>query len=262
MSDKLPLYIGSKVSAELDDGPSLEVTSPGLVSCRFPLRRISRLIICAGADVPSESIIACLKSHIPVTWHDRGGRALAVALPLDCRALEWAERIAVMMGRPDWRSSYEMWAAAQKNIALRSLAARIRLPIDHRKQQDEWIARLLHRHGIRQAWAMHLMDSWQGMMASLMVEYWRTLDVQVDLLISPADGWNVLHDMADCLVLDMIPELVARKKRWAQLLPAPRQDINFALIQSFERRSPRLLRLAAAMHSRFCRWLLEMEPWR
>jgi len=260
MSMKLPLYLG-RVAVELDDGPSLEVTSEGLVSGRFPLQRISRLIICAGADVPSDAIIACLKAHIPVTWYDRSRQALAVALPLDCKDLLWAERIAVMRGRPDWRPCYEAWVSAQKNMALRSLSKRFRIPVDSRKH-EAWISGLLHRHGIRQAWAMQLVAGWQGMMASLMVEYWRTLSMPVDLLISPADGWNVLNDMADCLVLDMVAELVSRKDEWKKLRPAPRREVDFALIRAFERRTPRLLRLTAAMHNRFSRWLLEMEPWR
>jgi len=258
---KQPLYLGRRASAELDEGPSLEVLSPGMVSCRFPLRRISRLIIGSGASVSSEGILACLKWHIPVTWCDRDGSALAVALPLDCRKEEWPERISMMMARPDWHSYYDAWVAAQRRIALRSLSARLNVPLDNLKR-DERLDRLFHQYGLRGNWAGHLLSGWRGMLASLIVEYWRRLGIRPEMLISPADGWNLLHDMADFLVLDMVIELVRRKKRWNSFLSAPRSEIDFAMIRAFEARSPRLLRLTAATHSRFCRWLLDIEPWR
>lgn len=258
---KLPLYLGHQSSVTLDDGPSLLVLSPGLVPCRYPLQRISRLILAAGTEMQGNGIIACLKSEIPVTWCKQDGSALAVALPLDCCQQTWAERISMLMARPDWFQYYEVWLAAQQRIALRSLSRRFNRTVENHKH-DEWINSLLHYHGIRRTWAMRLMHSWQGMMVSLIVKQWRTLKVPVEMLSSPADGWHMLQDMADCLVLDMLVEIIWRKKVWQRLMSASGREVEFALVQAFERRSQRVQSLAVALHKRFHCWLLEMEPWR
>jgi len=261
LNAKYPLYLGNRVDVFLDDGPSLVVSKVALVCCRYPLQRISRLIIGAGACMQADVIPACLSADIPLIWRHRDGSALAVALPLQGRELDWGERIAVMMAYPHWQDCYHAWVAAQQNMALRSLARRFCLPANHGRQ-GEWLDSLWHRHGIRRCQAADQLRAWQAMIVGIILEYWRTLDIEVDLLSSPADGWNVLHDMANCLVLDMVVEQVWQKKKWQRLRTARRSDIEFALIQAFERRQPRLLNLLEAMHARFHRWLLEMEPWR
>jgi len=261
LNSKLPLYLGNKAEVFLDDGPSLVVSKAGLVCCRYPLQRISRLMIASGVCMQADVIPACLSADIPLTWRNRDGSALAVALPLDGRELNLSDRIAVMMAQAHWQDCYHAWVAAQQSMALRSLSRRFNMPMDQIKK-DEWIDLIWQRHGIRRRQAMHQLQAWQAMTVSVIVEYWRQQDIRVDILSSPADGWNVLHDMADCLVLDMVVEQVWRKKKWNRLRAARRSELDFALIQTFEQRQPRLLNLLGAMHARFHRWLLDMEPWR
>ncbi len=261
LNSKLPLYLGNKSEVFLDDGPSLVVSKAELVCCRYPLQRISRLIIASGACMQADVIPACLSADIPLTWRNRDGSALAVALPIQGWELNWDERIAVMMAHTHWQDCYHAWVAAQQSMALYSLSRRFNIPMDQVKK-DAWVDFVWHQHGIHSRWGMQMLQAWQAMTVSIIVEYWRKLDIQVDMLSSPADGWNVLHDMADCLVLDMVAEQIWRKKKWNRLRTASRNEIDFALIQAFERRQSRLLNLLGAMHARFHRWLLDMEPWR
>jgi len=258
---KLPLYLGNKTEVFLDDGPSLVVSKAGLVCCRYPLQRVSRLMIASGVCMQADVIPACLNADIPLTWQNRDGSALAVALPLQRREQDLSERIAVMMAHAHWQNCYHAWVTAQQSMALRSLSRQFNISMDQVKK-DAWIDLVWRRHGIRRSEGLHQLQTWQAMSVSIIVEYWRTLDIEVDMLSSPADGWNVLHDMADCLVLDMVVEQVWRKKKWQHLRGASRNDIDFAFIQAFEKRKPRLLQLLGAMHARFHRWLLDMEPWR
>ncbi len=258
---KLPLYIGHHTLVSLDDGPSLVLTKENLVNCRYPLQRVSRLIIDFGVQIQADAITACLAADIPLTWRNRDGCALAVALPLQGREQDMRERIAIMMARKDWQPCYQAWVAAQQNMALHALSRRFNIPMGQGKK-DAWIDLVWLQYGIRKRWAMHLLQAWQAMTASIIVAYWRQLDIRVDMLSSPADGWNVLHNMADCLVLDMVVELVWRKNKWQRLMHATQSEIDFALIQAFERRQSHLLTLLGAMHARFHRWLLDMEPWR
>jgi len=260
-NSKLPLYLGNHTEVSLDDGPSLVVSKPELVHYRYPLQRISRLMIASGVCIQADVIPACFIAGISLIWCNRDGSALAVGFPLQGTEQRWAERIAVMMARADWQSCYQAWVAAQQNIALRSLSRRFNIPLAQVKK-EAWLDLVWQQHGIRRRWAMYLLQAWQAMTALVIVEYWRNLGVQVEQLSSPADGWNVLQDMADTLVLDMVAELVWRKKKWKRLMGVPRNEIDFAVIQTFERQRPRLLRILGAMHARFHRWLLDMEPWR
>jgi len=259
---RLPLYIGAHTLVSLDDGPSLLLAKATIVDCRYPLQRISRLVLNRSVCMQADVIPACLEEGIPLIWRYRNGSAMAVALPLQAQNQGLSERVAIMMARKDWRLCYQAWVAAQQNMAMRALSRRFHIPVLHGNKHDVWLEDLWQRYGVRKSWAEKLLHTWQTMTVALIVEYWRKLDISTEMLSAATDGWNVLQDMAECLVLDMVVELIWRKKNWQKLMHARQADIDFALIKTFERRQPHLLKLLGAMHARFHRWLLDMEPWR
>jgi len=260
LNSKLPLYLGRRATARLDDGPSLVVSAPHRVDCRFPLARTSQLVAYAGAGLTEEVLLACIRQQIPVLWQDGNSSVLAMALPCHPQNLPWEDRIRAMLSHPGWKDRYASWLAAQRRMALRSLTARCRL--DPEASLDGCLNALLHREGIRRTLGKSVMRDWETMSLALLIEYWRILQIPPESMVAPAEGLNIARDMAGCLVYGMAAQFIYRKKCWKCLARNDADAIHFAAIQAFERRRSSMLRLAGDIHARFHRWILDLESWR
>lgn len=73
-----PLYLEPAVrwSVRLDEGPALHVSAPGRARSLFPLTRLSRVICPATASWTTTALMECLRSGIPVVFHDAKGDPL------------------------------------------------------------------------------------------------------------------------------------------------------------------------------------------
>jgi len=257
---KLPLYLGRRVTVRLDDGPSLVVSAPHRVDCRFPLARMSQLVAYTGAGLTEDVLLACIGQQIPVLWQDRNSSVLAMALPCHPQNLPWEARIHAMIAHPGWQDRYASWLAAQQRIALRSLTARCHLCPEG--SLDARLNALLHREGIHRTLGKSLMRDWETMTLALLIEYWRMLQIPPESMVAPAEGLNIARDMAECMAYGMAPQFIYGKKRWKCLARKDADAIHFVAIQAFERRRSSMLRLSGDIHARFHRWLLELEAWR
>jgi len=261
VSDREPLYIGGRTTVAYDDGPSLVVSAPGMVICRYPLQRISRLLLSTEAVIESHVMVGCLDAGIAITWVDPCRGLIGVALPAEAPVPGLQERVAIMMAHSRWRDSYDGWLTQQYDLAHKAVARH--LGIQFQQQRNElWLSALLQRTGFHRGQAMLLLRAWRAMSASLLLDYWRMLDVPSECLANPADGWNVLLDMSDCLALAMLPDMFQQKRFWRGICWAERALYEAAAIRAFESRKARQRQLIEQIHSRFCRWLREMEPWR
>ncbi|MDQ6951754.1 MAG: CRISPR-associated endonuclease Cas1 [Mariprofundales bacterium] len=257
---KQPLYLGRRTTVRLDDGPSLVVSAPKRVECRFPLLRTSQLVAYAGTGLSEDVLLACLRHQIPILWQNRDGSALAISLPFTSGNQPWAERISAMISRPGWRARYDSWLAAQHRMVLRVLATRYHL--NGERTLDAWLDLFFHRQAIRCTIGRSLLRDWQAMATLLLVEHWSLLQIPPESMIISAEGLNIAGDMAHCLACDMVVELARRPQRWRFAAGQDADAIHFAAIQAFERRRGALRHLVAAIHARFHRWLLELESWR
>ncbi len=255
-----PLYLGRQVEVKLDDGPSLVVHAPGCVTGRFPLARLSQVVARSGCGLSGEVILACLEHRIPLIWQRQDGEAMAVAWPCRRQHYSWEERIFTACAHPQWQSRYAAWLAAQRNIALRALSRDRVLVVNG--GVECWLDALLHREGIKRTLGYLLMREWETMSLALLVEYWEQLQLPAGpMLAIRGEGRSLACDIACCVSLRMTNQFV-RGRRWLlELCPSNADAVHLAAAHRFSRRRERIFHLAAEVHARFARWLLEVESW-
>ncbi|HED14017.1 MAG TPA: hypothetical protein ENI62_10275 [Gammaproteobacteria bacterium] len=255
---KQPLYLGSRAVVRLDDGPSLVVKVVKKIPCRFPLARISRIVMFASTNFSSLVIKACMKAKISMVWRATNGVYLASFNPLSVGETLWTERITDLLSQRGWKNRYRNWLNAQHHLAMVSLARQLRIVYEPRREK-EWLNRLFHHYSIRRQWAECLLQMWRTMAISAVIEYWLVLEVPPEIMQIPSRGWKLTEDMADCLALDMLVVLINDADKWRKLRGADKDTVNFMVVQAFERRRKRQMNLLGGLYFRFQRWILECE---
>lgn len=280
MSARLPLYLGSRARVRLDDGPSLVLSAAGRAGSRLPLNRISRLIAPVNCGIDEAVLIACARKGIPVLWHEHDGTPLAQLVTASRpHRLRWEERLLAAVARVDWPERYGNWHKSQLRMAR--LAQERRLD-GHtlrgglfppslfqartaREGADRWLDALLQRIAVPLRIGRMAARIWQGCALTLLGEHWRAIGVEVESMVYPERGVNIAGDMAGCLAIGMLDVAFRRASSlrvWEETDPFDDAAIQRAAALLFERRRLRMLHLAAALHDRFHRWILELESWR
>jgi len=153
---KQPLYLGSRAVVRLDDGPSFVVKVAGKIPCRFPLVRVSRILMFTSTSFSSVALKACMKARISIVWRAKNGMYLASFVPLSTSETLWSERITDLLSQRGWKKSYQNWLNAQHNMAMVSLTRRLHTHYEPGREQ-EWLYRFFHHNSIRRQWAEGLL---------------------------------------------------------------------------------------------------------
>ncbi len=114
-----PLYVegGRKVRVKLD-GPSLVVEREGSAQRRFPLGRLSRVILCGHMQTDYAVFRACGAAGIPVGVLDATGEPFGFFLPWKARPSRADEMLEDFLARPDWQSRYSDWRRSEERRAI------------------------------------------------------------------------------------------------------------------------------------------------
>jgi hypothetical protein len=74
-----PLYLDPAWpwQVRLDDGPALNVSTPGHARSLFPLQRLARVISPSHAQWSTPALVSCLRAGVPVIFHDATGDPVA-----------------------------------------------------------------------------------------------------------------------------------------------------------------------------------------
>ena len=280
MSDRLPLYIGSRSSIRLDDGPSLVLSAAGRAGSRLPLNRISRLIAPVNCGIDEAVLIACARKGIPVLWHEHDGTPLAQLVTVGRpHRLRWEERLLAAVSRSDWQERYGTWRASQLRMARlyqerrlegHSFPANVFPPSLTRSKpardgSDRWLDALLQRIAVPIHLGRMAVRIWEVCALSLLAEHWQAIGVDAESMVYPERGVNIGGDFASCLAIGMIDVAFRRSSGvgvWERTDYLDDSAIQRSAALLFERHKIKMLHLTAAMHDRFHRWILELESWR
>lgn len=143
------LYLFPLTPARLRlDGPSLVVAEPGKAPQRFPLRRVSHIVLGALINVDVGTLAACLRRRISLTLLS-DAEVTGIALPTVLVSMPARERIERFLCLANWESYYVDWKRASSRTrllrAMRELAW-TPPPIDLSASSvaNQWERRLLH----------------------------------------------------------------------------------------------------------------------
>ena len=121
-----PLYLhADRPLAVSLDGPALRVSRSGRAEQRFPLCRVSRVMVSGAVSWSTNALLACADAGIAVCFLTADGtpraRWIGRRTPRDDLAQRWQD----FLDRPDWRELYIQWRIAASRRAVRICAWRM-----------------------------------------------------------------------------------------------------------------------------------------
>lgn len=119
-----PLYLDGAASASATvrlDGPALKVLSRGRCAGRYPLRRLSRVIVSGAVNWSTPALIACLRNGIVVTFLDSNGEFVGMRVGATVGRMKLSDRLKEFALRPDWPDHYANWYAAMEHSRILDL---------------------------------------------------------------------------------------------------------------------------------------------
>lgn len=132
-----PLYLYAKEEILVRlDGPALLVAGPG-AGCekRFPLRRISRVVVTGPVSWSTEALLACANQGINVTFLSDNGSARAYWLCRPSTRSSFVQHWRDFLDRPDYASQYAQWRDNMRRRAIRFCA--LRMGFSDARHKDE-----------------------------------------------------------------------------------------------------------------------------
>ena len=121
-----PLYLNGKERLLVSlDGPALRVSGPALSDRRFPLSRVSRVIVSGEASWSTEALLACADEGIAVCFLKRDGSPRGRWIGRPSKRSEFAQRWRDFQDRPDCDALYAEWRTNIRRRAIRFCAFRL-----------------------------------------------------------------------------------------------------------------------------------------
>lgn len=121
-----PLYLhADRPLAVSLDGPALRISRTGCADQRFPLRRISRVMVSGNASWSTKALLACADEGINVCFLTAAGMPRARWTGRGTTRSELAQRWQDFVDRPDWPDLHTEWQIAASRRAVRICAWRM-----------------------------------------------------------------------------------------------------------------------------------------
>ena len=121
-----PLYLHAKGPLAVSlDGPALRVSRAGCANQRYPLRRISRVMVSGDASWSTDALLACADEGIGVCFLEADGMPRARWIGRATKRSELAQRWQDFLDRQDWPDLYTQWRIATSRRAVRFCAWRM-----------------------------------------------------------------------------------------------------------------------------------------
>lgn len=121
-----PLYLHADRPLVVSlDGPALRIARTGCADQRFPLRRISRVMVSGNASWSTGALLACADAGVTVCFLTAAGTPRARWIGRATARNELAQRWQDFLDRPDWSDLYTEWRIATTRRAVRFCAWRM-----------------------------------------------------------------------------------------------------------------------------------------
>lgn len=239
-----PLYIAGQEGASLTaDGPSLVYKRPGRSALRFPLSRVSRVVVHGHAGLDEAAVRACAGSGIAVGLLDRHGRPVGFVVPWQPRWPRPSELLEEFLMRRDWASRFEDWRRSeQRRAILKALPAARNDPALRHPER----ARRALEESLRDRRGLELLQLWKPMLAVVVHSKLSEAGLDPTLLAGRRPGFDLAA--AFCELLGWSHYAHAR-----DCCVAP--PSWFEVVSAYERIRERDEQRAAALGERLLGWV-------
>lgn len=197
-----PLYLdGSGAQRVSLDGPALKVQRPHSAAVRFPLARISRVVVSGEVTWSTAAMLACADAGIVVCFLRADGRPRARWIGRPTSRSTFSQHWRDFLDSPDWEERYGDWRTNLRRHAIRFCA--MRLGVRHGLVRDlpSMVASDASEPAPFKSAKSHLYG----------LAYARALDELATLGLGSGDPFlrTVAPDLAMCMQWGLHPDLVA-----------------------------------------------------
>lgn len=251
--------IGAPVTIRLE-GPALSLHRPTGPQGRVPLRRLSRLVLRGPATLEGPVLPALLRAGIPVSFLDGGGRPLGTLLPASARRTDTRALLEEADNRGMLDAVRESWKAAEERRLLLDLATRLGIatPELRRARIDRRVLAALDRTGAPLS-GEELVTRMRGLLESHLACLLLEEGLGWSWQGGDPEHWNLRADLADVLILALLPDLFDLARFMAAHPERHRTPaaVYRRFARRYERAAPHIARLCDHALARLRRLLRE-----
>lgn len=241
-----PLYVAGAPGVRLRlDGPSLVVEAPARAVRRYPLERLSQVVLCGPVEAELDALRACAVRGIPVGAMNADGVPVGFFLPWRAPAPRASVLLEAFLERGDAPGRYRDWQRSQQRRAIiRALRAAGLPPMRHLTPQPAMEALMAQFAG--PAAAAQVLKSWLGLVANVVQKKLTEFRLCPTLVAGRRRGIDLPADLAELAAWGHY-EAVRR----LEPLPANRAEE----VAAYEAQRPRDERFVHAVLENFLCWL-------
>ena len=227
-----PLYLQAcpGMRVEFDD-PALKVCVPDKTRQLFPLRRLSRIIVCGFVEWRTDALLACARRGISIVFLERNGDFIGRWQGQPCRQKPCLQDLAELLERNHGADCYQNWLRGMRRLAARSAARRLHF--------SDW--QTADMAALAQWTSNNLQPGWlkvqkilAGVILSAVLQYLSELGYCESDYTAESSDCDLARDLCDLLLVDFLPVLAGWQRRYP-VVPEPGVLFNL-----FEQRSQRL----------------------
>lgn len=121
-----PLYLaGAETLHVALDGPALRVSKSNASDRRFPLGRVSRIVVSGRVSWSTDALLACADEGIVVCFLKADGSPRGRWIGRPSKRCDFAQRWHNFLDRPDYQELYAQWRSNIRRRAVRFCALRM-----------------------------------------------------------------------------------------------------------------------------------------
>ncbi|MGQ9634958.1 MAG: CRISPR-associated endonuclease Cas1 [Bryobacteraceae bacterium] len=244
-----PLYVRGRAEASLRaDGASLVYRRPGQAAVRFPLERVSRVVVCGRAGIEEDVLRTCAVHGVIVALLDADGRPEGFLVPWRTRQLKPGQILEAFLHLRDSQWRFENWRRSEERRAIFKVLPEAR--------NDPALRRA-------DAARRHLEASLKDSRGKVLLEQWRPLLAAVVHSRLSAAGLILAPSAVRKPGMDL-PAAFRELLEWYHFRYAQdccaAPEAWFEVVSSYEQIRERDEQRASAMCSRFIAWIKE-QAW-
>lgn len=145
------------------DGPSLLIEQDGQASQRFPLVRLSCVVMRGAGDIDFQALHACAASGIAWGCLSTNGEPMAFVLPWRTQRQRPAELLEELLGSPDGNYLWINWLRHQSSVVMDRTARKLGVCLSDRRPEHAY-AGIVAACGVRPEDA-RVLKEWRGLLS-------------------------------------------------------------------------------------------------
>lgn len=201
-----PLYLDGRERLSVSlDGPALCVRGLKRADGRYPLGRVSRVMVSGVVHWQTEALLACMKTGIMVCFMDADGAIVGHCVSATHRPTSLGRRLDEFLDRPDWETLYQNWCESAERDAILTLQRRLHIRFPSLRARDVRKTLLQHATALLPSALppRHIVTRLHGHLHALVLDQLRRSGLGAELEVFRGVGLDLHSDFCRLLWWDL-----------------------------------------------------------